>query len=144
MNKKTLRETSERMNFNVIDIWCLFFIKMSQIFGPPLCHLDQWLIFYWPKNIFPGQPKADPHFKLKLRKHPNAYIAIKWNQNLLVITFLTTLTPLARVVLRNDASPSDGDNTRLVCVKEWILMLLIKKKINLTTVYILISDVFFS
>jgi hypothetical protein len=37
--------------------------------------------------------------------------------NLLVITFLTTLTPLARVVLRNDASPLDGDNKRLVCVK---------------------------
>jgi hypothetical protein len=30
-----------------------------------------------------------------------------------VITFLTTLTPLARVVLRNDASPSDGDYKRL-------------------------------
>jgi hypothetical protein len=55
--------------------------------------------------------------QLKLRKHPNAYIALKWNLNLLVITFLTTLTPLARVVLRNDASPSDGDNKRLVCVK---------------------------
>ena len=55
--------------------------------------------------------------QLKLRKHPNAYIAIKWNLNLLVITFLTTLTPLARVVLRNYASPSDGDNTRLVCVR---------------------------
>jgi hypothetical protein len=48
--------------------------------------------------------------QLKLRKHPK-------NLNLLVITFLTTLTPLARVVLRNDASPSDGDNTRLVCVR---------------------------
>jgi hypothetical protein len=34
-----------------------------------------------------------------------------------VITFLTTLTPLARVVLRNDASPWDGDNKRLVCVR---------------------------
>ena len=30
--------------------------------------------------------------QLKLRKHPNAYIAIKWNLNLLVITFSTTLT----------------------------------------------------
>jgi hypothetical protein len=29
-------------------------------------------------------------------------------------------------------------------VKEWILMLLIKKTINLKTLYILISDVFFS
>jgi hypothetical protein len=38
-------------------------------------------------------------------------------QYLLVITFLTTLTPLARVVLRNDASPSDGVNKRLVCVR---------------------------
>ena len=55
--------------------------------------------------------------QLKLRKHPNAYIAIKWNLNLLVITFLTTLMPLARVVLRNDASPSDGDNKMLVCVR---------------------------
>jgi hypothetical protein len=55
--------------------------------------------------------------QLKLRKHPNVYIAIKWNLNLLVITFLTTLTPLARVVLRNDASPSDGVNKRLVCVR---------------------------
>ena len=49
-------------------------------------------------------------------KHPNAYIAIKWNLNLL-ITFSTTLTPLARVVSRNDASPSDGENKRLVCVR---------------------------
>ena len=55
--------------------------------------------------------------QLKLRKHPNAYIAIKWNRNLLVITFSTTLTPLARVVSRNDASPSDGDDKRLVCVR---------------------------
>ena len=31
------------------------------MFGPPLCHLDQWLIFYWPKNIFSGQPKAGHH-----------------------------------------------------------------------------------
>jgi hypothetical protein len=29
----------------------------------------------------------------------------------------TTLTPLARVVSRNDASLSDGDNKRLVCVR---------------------------
>jgi hypothetical protein len=55
--------------------------------------------------------------QLKLRKHPNAYIAIKWNLNLLVITFSTTLTPLARMVSRNDASPSDEDNIRLVCVR---------------------------
>jgi hypothetical protein len=55
--------------------------------------------------------------QLKLRKHPNAYIAIKWNLNLLVITFSTTLTPLVRVVSRNDASSSDGDNKRLVCVR---------------------------
>jgi hypothetical protein len=50
---------------------------------------------------------------------PNAYIAIKWNWNLnlLVITFSTTLTPLPRVVSRNDASPSDGDNKRLVWVR---------------------------
>ena len=32
-------------------------------------------------------------------------------------TLATTLTPLARVVSRNDASPSDGDNKRLVCVR---------------------------
>jgi hypothetical protein len=55
--------------------------------------------------------------QLKLQKHPNAYIAIKWNLNLLFITFLTTLTPFAEVVLINDASPSDGDNKRLVCVR---------------------------
>jgi hypothetical protein len=66
--------------------------------------------------------------QLKLQKHPNAYIAIKWNLNLLVITFSTTLTPLARVVIP------------VKLVKEWILMLLIKKTINLKTVYILISD----
>jgi hypothetical protein len=34
--------------------------------------------------------------------------------------------------------------TPMRLVKEWILMLLIKKTINLKTVYILISDVFFS
>jgi hypothetical protein len=33
-----------------------------------------------------------------------------------VLTFSTTLTPLARVVSRNDASTSDGDNKMLVCV----------------------------
>jgi hypothetical protein len=55
--------------------------------------------------------------QLKLQKHPNAYIAIKWTLNLLVVTFSTTLMPLARVVSRNDASPSDGDNKRLVCVR---------------------------
>jgi hypothetical protein len=37
--------------------------------------------------------------------------------NLLVITFSATLTPLARVISKNDASPSDGDNKRLVCVR---------------------------
>jgi hypothetical protein len=52
-----------------------------------------------------------------MHKNKNAYIAIKWNLNLLVITFSTTLTLLARVISRNDASPSDGDNTRLVCVR---------------------------
>ena len=59
-------ETSERMNFNVIDkkqlIWKLFiyWYLMSffhKMFGPPLCHLDQWLlIFYWPKKNILGQP----------------------------------------------------------------------------------------
>ena len=29
--------------------------------------------------------------QLKLRKHPNAYIAIKWNLNLLFITFFDNL-----------------------------------------------------
>ena len=33
------------------------------MFGPPLCHLDQWLIFYWPKNFFSGQPNFGPHFR---------------------------------------------------------------------------------
>jgi hypothetical protein len=53
------RETSERMNFNVIDnktinlktVYILisdvfFFYKIKKchkMFGPPLCHLDQWL-----------------------------------------------------------------------------------------------------
>jgi hypothetical protein len=37
--------------------------------------------------------------------------------DLLVLTFLTTLTPLAKVVFRNEASPSVGDNKRLVCVR---------------------------
>ena len=55
--------------------------------------------------------------QLKLWKHPNAYIATKWNLNVLVITFSTTLTPLARMVSRNDASPLDGNNKRLVCVR---------------------------
>jgi hypothetical protein len=32
--------------------------------------------------------------QLKLLKRPNAYIAIKWNLNLLVIIFSTILTPL--------------------------------------------------
>jgi hypothetical protein len=53
------------MNFNDIDkkkklIWKLFIYwymylmsffhkkKCHKMFGPPLCHLDQWLIFYWP------------------------------------------------------------------------------------------------
>ena len=27
------------------------------MFGPPLCHLDQWQIFYWPKKNFLGQLK---------------------------------------------------------------------------------------
>ena len=62
------RETSERMNFNVIDkkqlIWKLFIYwylmsffhktKCYKMLGPPLCHLDQWLIFYWPKFFFSG------------------------------------------------------------------------------------------
>ena len=69
-------ETSERMNFNVIDkkqlIWKLFIYgylmsffhkkKCQKMFGPPLCHLDQWLIFYWPKNkIWASQ--NGPHFR---------------------------------------------------------------------------------
>ena len=65
------RETSERMNFNVIDkkqfIWKLFIYwflmsffhkkKCHKMFGPPLSHLDQWLIFYWPKKKNSGQPR---------------------------------------------------------------------------------------
>jgi hypothetical protein len=77
----------------------LFFILASNSFSPLAILASVW------KKWFPTL------------KHPNAYIAIKWNLNLLVITFLTTLMPLARVVLRNDASPSDGDNKRLVCVR---------------------------
>jgi len=56
-------------------------------------------------------------FGTGVRKHPNAYIAFEWNLNLIVIIFLTTLTQLARVVSRNNASPSDGDNERLVSVR---------------------------
>ena len=26
--------------------------KCHKIYGPPLCHLGQWLIFYWPKKKF--------------------------------------------------------------------------------------------
>ncbi len=71
------RETSERMNFNVIDkkqlTWKLFIFwylmsffhkKMSQNlwatimpFGPVT------LIFYWPKKKFSGQPLSGPHFR---------------------------------------------------------------------------------
>jgi hypothetical protein len=71
------RETSERMNFNVIDqkqfIWKLFIYwylisfyhkkKCHKMFGPPLCHLDQWLIFYWPKNFFFRPVKGWPSFQ---------------------------------------------------------------------------------
>jgi hypothetical protein len=32
--------------------------KCRKIFGPPLCHLGQWLIFYWPQKFFSGQPMA--------------------------------------------------------------------------------------
>ena len=50
------RETSERINFNFnlyIDIWCLVFKKKChKMIVPSLCHLDQWLIFYWPKFFF--------------------------------------------------------------------------------------------
>jgi hypothetical protein len=49
---------------------------------------------------FPDVFNLGTGVQLKLRKHPNAYIAIKWNLNLLAITVLTTLTPLAGVVLR--------------------------------------------
>ena len=41
-----------------------FFIKKCHnIFGPPLCHLGQWLIFYWPRKKNLGQPKAGSHFR---------------------------------------------------------------------------------
>jgi hypothetical protein len=63
-------------------------------------------LFFWGrKNLFFKVILVGISVQLKLRKHPNVYIAIKWILNLLVITFLTTLTPLARVVLRNNASP---------------------------------------
>ena len=32
------------------------------MFGPPLCHLDQWLIFHWPKKNF-GPAKSWPSFQ---------------------------------------------------------------------------------
>ena len=58
------RETSERMNFNVnIDkkqlIWKLFIYwylislkKCHKMFGPPLCHLDQWRKFFTGPKFF--------------------------------------------------------------------------------------------
>ena len=35
---------------------CLLHSRLKQVMslftlGPPLCHLGQWLIFYWPKNF---------------------------------------------------------------------------------------------
>ena len=73
------RETSERMNFNVIDkkqliwklliycidIWCLFFIKkyVTKCLGD---HYAIWTsdsnFLLAPKNNF-GPAKADPHFR---------------------------------------------------------------------------------
>ena len=70
------RETSERMNFNVINqkqlIWKLFIYwnlmslfhkkKCHKLFGPPLCHLDQWLNFLLaPKKKFRASQR--PHFR---------------------------------------------------------------------------------
>jgi hypothetical protein len=37
--------------------------KCHKMIGPPFWHLDQWLIFYWPKKKNSGQPKASPHFR---------------------------------------------------------------------------------
>ena len=53
----------------------------------------------------------------EIAKTPQCIYCYQMNLNLLVITFSTTLTPLARVVSRNNASPSDGDNKRLVCIR---------------------------
>jgi hypothetical protein len=73
------------------------------------------LLFQQSENLFGKNnqltlPRTERLFYFEI-------ISIKWNLNLLVITFSTTLTPLARVVSRNDASPSDGDNKRLVCAR---------------------------
>ena len=38
-------------------------------------------------------------------------------EKLYFLTFVLQFFLLARMVLRNDASPSDGDNRRLVCVR---------------------------
>ena len=68
------REASERMSFNVIDIkqliWKLFiywylmsFFHKKNVTKCLGCHLDQWLIFYWPKKFFSGQPKAGSHLR---------------------------------------------------------------------------------
>ena len=47
--------------------------KMSQNdWTTILPFLDQWLIFYWPKEKFSGQPKASPHFR-----HCNARYSLK-------------------------------------------------------------------
>jgi hypothetical protein len=96
-----------KWNLNLLVI--TFFIMP---FGPVI------RIFYWPKIFVSGQPKLA---LISGTAITTAKINHQWNRyrnlNLLVITFLTTLTPLARVVLRNDASPSDGDDKRLVCVR---------------------------
>jgi hypothetical protein len=56
-----------KINYSELFIyWYLmsfFKKKCHKMIGPPLCHLDQWLIFYWPKKKISGQPKASPHFR---------------------------------------------------------------------------------
>ena len=56
----------KQLTWKLFIYWYLmsFFIKeYHKLFGPPLCHLGQWLIFYWPKIKISGQPKSGPHFK---------------------------------------------------------------------------------
>ena len=53
----------------------------------------------------------------EIAKTPQCIYYYQMKPEFTCYNLLTTLTRLARVVLRNDASPSDGDNKRLVCVR---------------------------
>ena len=52
-----------KYSLNIRKETCFFVSLCHKMIGPPLCHLDQWLIFYWPKKKISGQPMASPHFR---------------------------------------------------------------------------------